>query len=630
MPTMDTAACDEAPALGRRAALGFLHSRTGKSFLGFVVLCLLLSMAVGFGFYRSSVRWFQTTTGQQASVVLGLVDAFVATYSKERSGDSAIPSTFRAHAIARYNRGRSSDDAFQLDWVGVAGRQIATAPSDPLTAEVLRRFSRVPDPAPETALVRIGDETLLRAIYPSIANHQSCVDCHNQYAQGRWEWKLGDVLGAFVVSIRADAFLRRATFESLAIGAFVFASSAGIGLFFSWSQYLYMVRRSAVETRIRASEQRIQDYADTASDWYWQTGSDHACTYVSDRIRAFNISPEQWLGKTPPDIATDVRENVAGWRAHLEAIERHEPFRDFTFRTTHDDGSVCFVTVSGKAYFSDSGVFLGYRGSARDVTAAILADQELRQAKMEAELANISKSQFLATMSHELRTPLNAILGFSELIAQQSLGAVGHPKYRDYAQDIHDSGQHLLAIINDILDMSKIEAGQLTLREDVIDVATVAETCRRFIQQRADDAGVMVATDVVAGLPGLRGDELRVKQVVLNLLSNAVKFTPRGGHVTLSAGIHALGGIAVTVTDTGIGMSPEEIDIALKAFHQVDNSLQRSHEGTGLGLPLAKNLVELHGGRLIVDSTPGAGTKVSAVFPATRLHRPPAASARIA
>jgi PAS domain S-box-containing protein len=623
---MDTTSSEQTPAQHWLAAADFLRSRTGKSFLAFAVLCALLAGLVGYGFYASSVRWFQTSTGEQKGTALGLVDAFVATYSAVRAEHLAtgapVPATFRQGAIERFSKGRVSDDGFRLSWVGTPGREIATPPSDDMTAEVIRHFSDTPNPQPQTMFVKTGDETLLRTVYPSIANQQSCVDCHNEISVGKQPWKLNDVMGAFVLSVRADTFLHRALLDAIGIGAFVFVSSAGIGLFFSWAQYLYNGRRSAVEARIRASEQRLQDYADTASDWYWQSGSDDAIIYVSDRIRAFNISAERWLGRTLPDIATDVLEKVPEWREHLELIERRDAFRDFTFRTTHDDGSVCFVTLNGKAIYGATGEYLGYRGSARDVTADILADQELRDAKRQAEVANVSKSQFLATMSHELRTPLNAILGFSELIAQQALGPTGHPKYRDYAQDIHHSGQHLLAIINDILDMSKIEAGQLTLHEDIIDIAATAETCRRFVQQRADDAGVKLNTDVAPGLPALHGDELRIKQIVLNLLSNAVKFTPRDGHVTLGAEMNEVGGITISVTDTGIGMSDEEITIALKAFHQVDNSLQRSHEGTGLGLPLSKNLVELHGGRLIVESATGRGTKVSAMFPVQRVHRP--------
>jgi PAS domain S-box-containing protein len=630
---MDTAVPEATPAFRWLAVADFFRSRTGKGYMAFAVLCAVLATAVGYGFYSSSVNWFQTTTGQQKATALGLVDAFVTTYTAARADHLAsgapVPATFRQSAIERFNKGRAADDSFRLQWVGAEGREIATPPGDALTAAIIEGFAHEANPQPQTMYVDGDGERVLRTVFPSIANQQSCVDCHNQMTTGKQPWKLNDVMGAFVLSVRADAFLRHALRDAVGIGAFVFFSSASIGLFFSWAQYLYIGRRSAVEARIRASEQRLQDYAATASDWYWQTGSDHAVVYVSDRIRAFNISPDRWLGKTPPDIATDVLEKVANWREHLETIERREPFRDFTFRTTHDDGSTCFVTVSGKAIYGATGEFLGYRGSARDVTADILADQQLRDAKLQAEVANVSKSQFLATMSHELRTPLNAILGFSELIAQQALGPTGHPKYRDYAQDIHQSGQHLLAIINDILDMSKIEAGQLVLHEDIIDVAAIAETCRRFVQQRADEAGVKLNSDVPPGLSALHGDELRIKQVVLNLLSNAVKFTPRDGHVTLGAEMNSLGGITVSVTDTGVGMSPDEITIALKAFHQVDNSLQRSHEGTGLGLPLSKNLVELHGGRLVVESERGRGTKVSAMLPADRVHRPTAA-ARIA
>ena len=248
-------------------------------------------------------------------------------------------------------------------------------------------------------------------------------------------------------------------------------------------------------------------------------------------------------------------------------------------------------------------------------------EKELVAAKIAAEAANISKSQFLATMSHELRTPLNSILGFSEMIAKEAMGPVGCSKYRDYATDIHGSGEHLLAIINDILDMSKIEAGQLTLHEDTIDIALMIESCCRFVQQRADEAHIALTSSIPAGLPGLVADELRLKKIMLNLLSNAIKFTPKNGSVTIGAMLGANGSIDLWVADSGLGMTTDEIVIALQPFRQVDNSLHRSRDGTGLGLPLTKNLIELHGGTMTIQSTPGEGATVHVYMPEWRIYQ---------
>jgi signal transduction histidine kinase len=238
----------------------------------------------------------------------------------------------------------------------------------------------------------------------------------------------------------------------------------------------------------------------------------------------------------------------------------------------------------------------------------------------EVAMASRAKSEFLANMSHELRTPLNAILGFSELIRGELLGPVGTAKYRDYASDIYESGQHLLRIINDVLDMSKIEVGRLVLRDDLIDVAAAARASIALVAQRAVAAGIALRTEIPDDLPILVADELRMKQILLNLLSNSVKFTRRLGSATVGAAVQPDGNLAIWVADTGIGMTKGEIALALEPFRQVDSDLARKYEGTGLGLPLARALVEMHGGRLEIVSTPGVGTTVTVLFPAIRLR----------
>ena len=244
----------------------------------------------------------------------------------------------------------------------------------------------------------------------------------------------------------------------------------------------------------------------------------------------------------------------------------------------------------------------------------------LQSGLAQAALANRAKTEFLANMSHEIRTPLNAIIGFSEMISSEVLGPVGTSRYRDYANDIYDSGQHLLRIINDVLDMSKIGAGKLELHEHLVDVATAAQTSIALVTPRAVSAGVTLSAELPQNLPLLLADELRLKQILLNLLSNAVKFTRRPGSATVAATVRGDGSLAITVSDTGIGMTAAEIAIALEPFQQVDSDLARKYEGTGLGLPLTRALVELHGGRLEISSTPGQGTAVTVTFPAARVH----------
>jgi signal transduction histidine kinase len=243
--------------------------------------------------------------------------------------------------------------------------------------------------------------------------------------------------------------------------------------------------------------------------------------------------------------------------------------------------------------------------------------------------ANAAKSLFLANMSHELRTPLNAILGFSETMREALVGPLSG-KYRAYARDIHASGSYLLRLINDVLDTSKIEAGQLQLQDSAVDVAELVNECERLLVDKARDGGIRLAIDLPSAPLRIRADRLRMKQILLNLLSNAIKFTPPGGEVRVSVPALDDGAIAILVADTGIGMKPESIPEALEPFHQLDNTFARRFEGTGLGLPLAKSLIELHGGRLEIESEPGKGTVVRVCLGADRVITPPAAGGRFA
>ncbi|MCH8095536.1 MAG: PAS-domain containing protein [Proteobacteria bacterium] len=272
--------------------------------------------------------------------------------------------------------------------------------------------------------------------------------------------------------------------------------------------------------------------------------------------------------------------------------------------------SISHLELEGKHIFT---AFL------RDVTKWKRAEEELRIAMEEAMAANRTKSEFLANMSHELRTPLNAIIGFSEVMQKGTLGPVGNPKFLEYADDINDSGRHLLSLINDILDLSKIEIGKIELREETIDVASVLRSCLILVKERADDKDLKLTCEIPDDLPLLRADGRKLKQIVINLLSNAVKFTDPGGEVTLKAWFRPLSGFVLQVTDNGIGIALEDIPKVLEPFSQVDSTLSRKYDGTGLGLPLTKSLVEIHGGSFDLQSKLGVGTTVTARFPAERI-----------
>jgi signal transduction histidine kinase/HAMP domain-containing protein len=249
-----------------------------------------------------------------------------------------------------------------------------------------------------------------------------------------------------------------------------------------------------------------------------------------------------------------------------------------------------------------------------DFTVIKEREESLRRAKREAEAANASKTRFLANMSHELRTPLNAIIGFSEIISGQFFGALGNARYLDYSGDILRSGRHLLAVINDVLDLSKSEAGKMVLAARETDMRDVLNDCITMIREQCAGAGLTLSvTGMEHALP-MTGDAAKLRQIFLNLLSNAIKFTEKGGKVSLDA-CSTADSIAVTVADTGIGMDPEDVEIAFQPFSQVDNRLERRYEGTGLGLPLTKALVDLHKGSLVIDSARGKGTRITVSFP---------------
>ena len=253
-----------------------------------------------------------------------------------------------------------------------------------------------------------------------------------------------------------------------------------------------------------------------------------------------------------------------------------------------------------------------------DISERKAAERALREAKEVAEAGNRTKTEFLASMSHELRTPLNAVMGFADVMKVEMLGPIGNPKYLEYAEDIRSSAEHLLNIINDMLDVSTIEAGRLDLAEGDVDVDRLVADVIRLMRGRAASAEVAIVSNPVPGLPLLRGDERRLKQVLINVLSNSVKYTPPDGEVVIEAGLLDGGAIALTVADPGIGMTEEEIAVAKARFGRIQGAANRKHAGTGLGLPLAIELTKLHAGTLDLTSTPGEGTKVTIAFPPWR------------
>ncbi len=357
----------------------------------------------------------------------------------------------------------------------------------------------------------------------------------------------------------------------------------------------------------------IIDHVDAAITVYDADGKLIRANKGAERISGFSyeemLDPETWRHVIPGDDYRRVMSILANSRLENFPLINVNPW-------VHKDGTRRLLRWSNVALPDPEGglaliVCIGF-----DITDQHQLEMTLTKAKNEAEQASRAKSEFLANMSHELRTPLNAILGFSQVIRDRHFGE-DSARYSEYAANIYDSGEMLLAIITDILEMSKLEAGKLKLAEEIVDVGRVVESCRTMVAGRAEHGGI-VLTSQLARPVKLRGDQRALKQILLNLLSNAVKFTPAGGRVSIAAGRTLRGDIELIVADTGVGIHPSAMTKVFQPFFQIDHSSTRAKGGTGLGLPISKHLAELHGGDLRIDSTPGIGTTVTVTLPAAR------------
>ncbi len=377
--------------------------------------------------------------------------------------------------------------------------------------------------------------------------------------------------------------------------------------------------KEEAEARQQAQEQLI-DAIETQREGFAFFDADDRLMVCNSRYKEFYF-PGAEESIQPGMTFEEVTRTYLNVGAHAEPVSDPEAWvRERMAR--HDDpkeqferrvGGGRWVLVSERRT-RDGGVVSVHT----DITARKEAEQEIVAAKEHAEFANRSKSEFLANMSHELRTPLNAVIGFSEMMMTAMLGPLSE-QYLDYAKDINDSGIHLLTLINDLLDLSKIEAGKFELREEETDVAKLIDGSLRIIKERAHTAGVKIDVQLPEVSPMLLVDQRALKQILLNLLSNAVKFTPEGGTITVRVDKNPQGELRLGVGDTGIGIAADNLAKVLTPFGQVDSALSRKHAGTGLGLPLVKSLIELHGGSLEISSEINVGTEVVVRFPSERL-----------
>lgn len=375
----------------------------------------------------------------------------------------------------------------------------------------------------------------------------------------------------------------------------------------------------AMAHALKESERKYRNIFENAGIGICQIALDNVWLNANRTLaHMLGYSDEQELLERQPDAQQRLFADARGRKSFFDDLGRNNQ-SDFETAVRRKDGQVIWVNMRGRIVYDPKLEPQYYECTMYDVTRRRLTERALIAAKEQADLANRSKSEFLANMSHELRTPLNAIIGFSEIIKNQIFGAEGTAQYVEYAKDIYDSGELLLSLINDILDMSKIEAGKRALSDSALDVERIIQSCIRLVAVRARAGRLHLTVRAARNLPLVRAEERALKQILTNLMTNAIKFTPEDGHVTVNAYIDAFGHFCISVTDTGIGIAAEDIPTALAPFGQIESALNRKTQGTGLGLPLTKALAELHGGELQIESAPGKGTTVTVVLPADRV-----------
>jgi signal transduction histidine kinase len=420
----------------------------------------------------------------------------------------------------------------------------------------------------------------------------------------------GDILGPW-----------RSECVTSVVAFILFAVTAGC---LTWLMVRAVERQQNAAAELRASEERLQRQSDLLQSTLENMGEGLSVFDGSGRLIAWNARFIELLD-LPMELTTEtnLRDIQAAQSARgdfgpvelsISVAERFERFfRDVPLVRERQTLTGRALQIRRRAMPNGAVVSLY-----SDITERKAAETKMAQAWAQAELANRSKTDFLANMSHELRTPLNAIIGFSEILSGEHLGSLKNDRYLEYAHDIHSSGLHLLSIINDVLDMSKIEAGKLDIHEEEIPVQSLLDTSMRMVRERAREHGINLVCNVADPDHVILADERAMKQCLLNLLSNAIKFSETADTVTVEALVDAEGRSVLTIADEGIGMTNEELERALQPFGQAHASTTRVYGGTGLGLPITQGLVEAHGGVMSIVSAPGQGTRVTIVLPPER------------
>ena len=375
-----------------------------------------------------------------------------------------------------------------------------------------------------------------------------------------------------------------------------------------------VVRRRRAERELRKSNTRFRAFAETTSDWFWESDEEGRITWLSvpDDFHSVEIV-KNMVGMTRQE-ALGQDQYADYWRGYQTAIDERRDIVGFEYSHRDGEGKLRYVRIDGRPMYDEDGVFTGYLGAGKDVTEQKRVLAELQETIMEATRASDAKSRFLATVSHEFRTPLNAIIGFSELMRAEVFGPVGQPVYKEYVDDIASSGNHMMELVNDVLDVTTIESGKRDIMIEEVDLRDVLQLCNRKVVSAFPDSGVAIKIDVDEGVATIKSDQRAVMQIVLNLMSNAVKFSDKAGEVRVD--VRCAGSmVAISVEDQGIGIPEDLIPGVTEPFSQSHGNPHLAAKGTGLGLSIVKGLIEQLDGILEIESIVGVGSRFTVKLP---------------